>query len=293
MDGSFIDRARFSIPSRRAPARPPYSLLDVDKTSLRVSDEGSGPLAFVLTPDPPNVLEHHATALRSLAQQGRSIGVELPGFGHSRPSPSFRFSVDENADVVLGALEKLKVDRAVLIFPCLAGMIALEAARRAPQRIAAVVLAQTPSFEDALTWTERVDFHGLIGTPIVGQVLVRALRRPLARSWYQAALPKGVDHQPYLDEALNAYSRGADYSLASALQAVRTSTPPMTQVPVPVLSIWGDADRTHRPSDPGGALALAARKKLVIFEGSGHFPDLEQPERFEREVLDFVRDAVS
>ena len=292
MDGSFIDRARFAIPSRRAPARPPYAVVDVGKTSLRVSDEGSGALAFVLTPDPPNVLEHHKTALRSLASQGRAIGLELPGFGHSRPSPSFRFSVDENADVVLEALEKLGADRAVLMFPCLAGMIALEAARRAPQRIAAVVLAQTPSFEDALAWTERVDFHGLIGTPVIGQVLVRALRRPLARSWYRAALPKGADLEPYLEEALDAYSRGADYSLASALQAVRNTAPPVTQVPVPVLSIWGDADRTHRPSDPGGALTLAPRNKLVIFEGSGHFPDLEQPERFEREVLDFVRDAV-
>jgi pimeloyl-ACP methyl ester carboxylesterase len=267
-------------------------VLDLGKTSLRIADRGSGTLAFVLTPDPPNVLEHHETALGSIAQRGRAVGLELPGFGHSRPSPSFRFSVDENADVILEALEKLEIERAVLVFSCIAGLIALEAARRAPERIAAVVLAQTPSFDDALAWSERVDFGGLIGTPVVGQLLVRALRKPLARSWYQAALPKGANVEPYLRPALEAYSQGADYCLASALQAIRRSLPAKDPIPVPVLEIWGDADRTHRPSDPSGALALAPRHKLVIFEGAGHFPDLEQPERFEKEVFDFIRDEV-
>jgi pimeloyl-ACP methyl ester carboxylesterase len=293
MDASFVDRARFLFSASRSPARAPYSFVDVGKASLRVLDRGVGSLAFVLTPDPPNVLEHHDTALASLARHGRAVGVELPGFGHSRPAPSFRFSVDENTDLVLGALEKLDVERAVLVFPCLAGMIALEAARRAPARIAAVVLAQTPSFRDALSWANRVDFRGLIGTPIVGQLLVRAFRKPLARSWYRAALPRGADETSYLEQALEAYARGADYSLASALQAIRCTEPPRTTVPAPVLAIWGDADRTHRPSDPRGALALAPRGKLVVFEGAGHFPDLEQPERFEEEVLQFIREEVA
>lgn len=292
MDGSLFDRARFALtkPSKRA--HPPYAFLDLGKTLLRVSDQGSGPLAFVLTPDPPNVLEHHATSLGSLAEHGRAVGLELPGFGHSRPSPSFHFTIDENADLVLEALQKLRIERAVLMFPCLPGLIALEAARRAPDRVAAVVLAQTPSFEDALTWADRVDFRGLIGTPVVGQLLVRALRRPLARSWYRAALPRGADETPYLDQALAAYARGADYSLASALQAVRRAEPPRATIPVPVLSVWGSEDRTHRPSDPSGALALAPRGRLVLFDDAGHFPDLEQPRRFEQEVLRFVREEL-
>ncbi|MGB8331739.1 MAG: alpha/beta hydrolase [Polyangiales bacterium] len=293
MDASFIDRGRFLFSPSGRSSWAPYSFVDVGKASLRVSDRGAGAVAFVVTPDPPNVLEHHETALVSLAQHGRAVGVELPGFGHSRPAPSFAFSVDENTDVLLGALEKLEVERAVLVFPCLAGLVALEAARRAPARIAAVILSQTPSFQDALSWSERVDFRGLIGTPIVGQVLVRALRGLLARAWYRAALPAGVDQTAYLEQALAAYGRGADYSLASALQAVRRARPPSETVPVPVLSIWGDADRTHRQSDPNGGVALAPRHKVVIFEGSGHFPDLEQPERFEREVLQFIRAEIS
>lgn len=293
MDGSLVDRARFALGKRTKKMEAPYTLIDVGGSSLRISDQGSGPLTFVLTPDPPNVLEHHATSLGSLAQHGRAVGVELPGFGHSRPSPSFHFTIDENADLMLEALGKLGIERAVLVFPCLAGLIALEAARRAPDRVAAVVVAQTPSFEDALSWADRVDFRGLIGTPVAGQLLVRALRQPLARSWYRAALPRQVDEKPYLDQALAAYASGADYSLASALQAIRRAEPPCGAIPVPVLSVWGSADRTHRPSDPSGALSLAPRGRLVFFDGAGHFPDLEQPQRFEREVLRFLREELA
>ncbi len=57
-----------------------------------------------------------------------------------------------------------------------------------------------------------------------------------------------------------------------------------------MLNIWGRADRTHRRSDPHGSLRLAPRGRLVELEGVGHFPDLEQPTRFEEEVMRFVED---
>lgn len=290
MDGSFVDRARFRLSKPRKFNRSPYRTLEVGKASLRVLDRGAGSPTFVFTPDPPNVLEHHDPAFTSFARHGRVVGIELPGFGHSSPPPSFHFSIDENADVLLGALDALGIERAVLAFPCMAGLIALEAARRAPDRVAAVVLAQTPSFEDALSWAGRVDFRGLIGTPIVGQLLVRALRRPLAGSWYEAALPRGADRKAYLEQALEAYAEGADYSLASGLQAIRRTHAPDLHVTQPVLSVWGKLDRTHRGSDPQKTLELAPRGRLVVFDDAAHFPDLEQPERFEAEVLRFLRE---
>ena len=291
MDGSFVDRARFAL-SRGRPSTDPYRFVEVGGARLRVLDQGSGSLTFVFTPDPPNVLEHHDAQFASFATHGRVVGFELPGFGHSRPGPSFHYAIDENADVLLEMLDELDVEGAVLAFPCVAGLVALEAARRAPSRIAAVVLAQTPSFEEALAWARRVDFRGLIGTPVVGQLLVRGLRRPLAGSWYRAALPRGADVAPYLTEALGAYVTGADYCLASALQALRRSEPPAAPVGPPVLSVWGALDRTHQPSNPQRSLELAPRGRLVVFDDAAHFPDLEKPDRFEREVLQFIREEV-
>lgn len=291
LDASFVDRARFRL-------RPPtsshaFELVDVAGARLRVRDVGSGTLAFVMAPDPPNVLEHHDALLGRFAAHGRALGIELPGFGHSSVPPDFGFTVAENADLVIEALAVMGVGRAVLMFPCVAGLIALEAARRAPERVAAVVLSQTPGFDDALAWSRRVDFGGLIGTPVIGQILVRAFRERLADEWYQNALPRGVDRAPYLTRALAAYDHGADYCLASALQALRRDARPSAPVPVPVLSVWGDGDRTHRKSDPRGGIALAPRSRLVTLTGAGHFPDLERPDRFASEVLRFVSEVAA
>ncbi len=291
MDASFVDRARFKLRPSRARSTP--ARLEVQGASLRVTEAGSGPLAVVLTPDPPNVLEHHALALDALSASHRAIGIEMPGFGFSTPPPGFGFSIAENAEVMLAALEALDVRRAVLVFPCLAGLVALEMARRDPARIAKVVTVQTPCFTDAIAWSERVDFRGVLKTPIVGQLVTRAMRRPLARAWYGAALPKGASAEPYLGTALDAYARGGDYCLASALQALRRGPADATPVDVPVLSVWGRADRTHRRSDPERLLAHAPRANVVAFDAAGHFPDLEEPERFWSEVLRFVEDVPS
>ena len=292
MNGSLVDQTRFAISNARPRTYGRYRCVEVGGATLRLIDRGSGPFTCVFTPDPPNVLEHHESQLSSFAKHGRVVGFELPGFGHSRPGRSFRYSLDENTETLLQLLDALEIERAVLAFPCIAGLVALEAARRAPSRVAGVVLAQTPSFDDALAWADRVDFGGLIGTPVVGQLLVRSLRRPLAASWYRAALPRGADSAPFLCEALSAYDAGADYCLASALQALRLAEPPKTSVEPPVLSIWGALDRTHRPSDPERTLELAPRGRLVIFDDAAHFPDLEQPKRFERELLSFIHDEV-
>lgn len=46
------------------------------------------------------------------------------------------------------------------------------------------------------------------------------------------------------------------------------------------LLVWGDADRSHRRSEPESALPHFRNAELVRFEGAGHCPDLEQPQRF-------------
>ncbi|MEO1336475.1 MAG: hypothetical protein AAFV29_12570, partial [Myxococcota bacterium] len=68
---------------------------------VRVRDVGQGGLAVVFVPDPPNVLEHHDEAFEALAKHVRVVGIELPGFGFSSPPAGFRFSIQENRDVVL------------------------------------------------------------------------------------------------------------------------------------------------------------------------------------------------
>jgi pimeloyl-ACP methyl ester carboxylesterase len=60
---------------------------------------------------------------------------------------------------------------------------------------------------------------------------------------------------------------------------------------MPTLIVWGDRDRII-PVDHGrAALAAMPGSRLEIFEGAGHFPHCDDPERFASVLVDFMRSS--
>ena len=61
--------------------------------------------------------------------------------------------------------------------------------------------------------------------------------------------------------------------------------------PVPILIVWGSKDRMI-PAWP----ALSAQRavpdcRVELFEGAGHFPHLDDPDRFARVLREFMSEA--
>ena len=167
---------------------PAYRFLDVHGCRLRVQSLGTGPLAVVFVPDPPNVLEHHAEAFAQLAREVRVVGLELPGFGFSTARRGFRVSFDAYADLLLGALEQLDVERAVLALSCVAGLASLFAANRAPDRVAGIVGIQTADVASLRAWADRLDPRRVLRTRGIGQAFVHFRKRRIAQGWYDVAV---------------------------------------------------------------------------------------------------------
>ncbi|MEL6183382.1 MAG: alpha/beta hydrolase [Myxococcota bacterium] len=271
---------------RKSPAGDHY--VEALGARVRVRDVGSGPLAVVFVPDPPNVLEHHEAAFEALARHVRVVGLELPGFGFSSAPSRFRFSVAENRDIVLAVLDALGVERAVLALSCVAGLASVAAAVRRPELVAGVVGVQTPDLPGALAWAARVDPNGLLRTPLIGQLAVRLRRRPLAGVWYRAATGDRSHIETLEREALRAYDNGAVYALASGLQSLSDIDPEAlfgTLESLPAAAIWGGKDRTHRRTDRRGLARYLPRLEVREIEEAGHFPDLERPEAFQDQLL--------
>lgn len=267
---------------------PVGRFVEVEGARVRVQDLGSGPVAVVFAPDPPNVLEHHQAAFEALARSVRVVGVELPGFGFSSPPAQYGFSVAENERVLRATLDTLGVERAILALSCVAGLVSVEAALKNPERIAGVVGVQTPDLDGVLAWADRVDPRGLIRSPIVGQMSVRLRRRSIAHGWYQVATGDREQIAGLEKGALAAFDNGAAYSLASALQGISSWDPGEVFAPLetlPAIAIWGARDRTHRPTPRDGLKRYLPRLHTVEVEEAGHFPDLERPETFRDALL--------
>jgi pimeloyl-ACP methyl ester carboxylesterase len=57
---------------------------------------------------------------------------------------------------------------------------------------------------------------------------------------------------------------------------------------VPSLIVWGDDDGVIPPEHGGAAHRLMPGSRLEIFPGAGHYPHLDDPDRFVEVLVDFI-----
>ncbi|HZW44640.1 MAG TPA: alpha/beta fold hydrolase, partial [Dermatophilaceae bacterium] len=62
---------------------------------------------------------------------------------------------------------------------------------------------------------------------------------------------------------------------------------PMT-IAIPTLVVWGTRDRMIPALHATTAHEAIAGSRVVLFEGAGHFPHLDEPERFAEVLRDFM-----
>lgn len=268
--------------SNSAPDTPGMTWLDMPAGRVRVFDSRSDGPCILFTPDGPNVIEHHLATLAALSPDFRVVCFDMPGFGLSLPSASYAHSLDEGARVVLGVLDALGLAQATLAFSCANGFYALRAAQLAPDRISSLFLAQTPSLSAMHAWAHRT-VPAVLRMPVVGQLTGWLVRRRAAWSWYRKALPVGSDAEPFRRTAGHALACGGCFSLAGVVQAlVRESDATLVGVAAPCTLLWGSADRSHRATRADSLLALVPHARILRADDCGHFPDIEQPERYAR-----------
>lgn len=282
--GSLLDHllTRFSAWQDGPPTdgQLPTRMIEKPVGRVRVFDSGSAMPCILLTPDGPNVIEHYETLIRLLAPKWRVVCFDFPGFGHSLPSPRYTHSLDDGAEAVLAVLDALGIRQATLAFSCANGFYALRTAQVAPQRITRIVLSQTPSMTAMHAWKRRV-IPWPVSLPVIGQAGFWLVRRGSAHGWYDSALPQYTPRQPFRSIAGRAFDHGACWCLAGITQGLaRENVHALRGTRTPCTLIWGPKDRSHRHTDPESLREIVPHAEVIRFADCGHFPDLEQPERF-------------
>lgn len=245
---------------------------------IRVRDSGGKGPVIVMTPDGPNVIEHHAELIALLAQDARVVCFEMPGFGFSAPRADYGHTLEQGSDVVLAVMDALDLKEAALAFSCANGFYAIAAARKAPARIRRLLLAQTPGFSAMPAWTAR-NVPTAIRAPVIGQLVNRLARRKLAYAWYGIAMNDKARRDAYRKTAAHALDHGACFCLAGVVQGLsRAQDAALAGVKQPVSLLWGDADRSHAQTRAESLLELLPQARIRHLPDCGHFPELEQPQ---------------
>jgi pimeloyl-ACP methyl ester carboxylesterase len=126
-------------------------------------------------------------------------------------------------------------------------------------------------------------------TPVPARTATIARRRRLRHAAFALLSP----HPERLDPRLfyeNTVASGAKPGgpRAAAEIARYDFRDRLDDIACPTLVVWGDRDHVVPPTSAEEFERLIPDSRLVIFEDCGHVPMLEQPDRFNRLVLDFL-----
>ena len=240
---------------------------------IALAVQGRGPLLVFLHGIGGN-RNHWQPQLNFFSKSFQATAWDARGYGDSEDYEGpLQFS-DFSADL-LRVLDHFGETKAHLVGLSMGGRIARNFALMHPERVRTLTLANTSPGFDALTPEEVLKF-----------VEERRNRTP------ESLRPLlGRRAHPGAHEALmNSFHALRSESYLKALEASVTQdrAAPLEKLSVPTLVITGDEDRVY-PAELARRMAQRIRgAQLVTLEGCGHLSNLEQPERFNAVLLEFL-----
>ena len=231
-----------------------------------------------------------------LAENHRVIRIDLLGHGGSQ-KPSSGYSMEEQAGLVAGALDRLDVQGAVVVGHSMGFSVATALAARASQLVDRLVNVDAgPSGDDC-----SVPFLAKVGYwPVIGEALRRVVPDFAVKDTYSDAFAPGFDQAdgfPNPDQTVDDYRAMTftSYEDSSELNDdyvdEATLDTRLRQIPVPLLSIFGTEDRVCDPDTSQEAYAAIAGARTELIEGAGHSPNVEKPEATAKLIEEFAAGA--
>ena len=221
----------------------------------------------------------------SLSRRFRVVALDLPGFGESEAPPG-PCSMDRFADYVGALLRQLRIHSSVVVGHSMGGYVTFRLYARHRSLVGGMVLANTRAEADSpegkqgrLATIERIKREGLTSY--------------ISESAEKLVSPATMARRPEILRTLRDIMKAAsEHSIVSTLHALAErpdSTPLLSEITVPTLVITGAQDQII-PFDSAGRMHSSIRgSQLVTIQSTGHMSNLEDPEAFNRAVLQSFR----
>ena len=274
-------------------ATPPSHFVTLQGMQVHLRDEGP-------RDDPEPIVLIHGTSASlhtwdgwtaALKGERRVIRMDLPGFGLTGPAPDGDYSMKRYADFIAALMDQLGVRRAVLAGNSLGGGVAWRTAVQHPDRVSRLVLVDASGYP-LLSTSVPLGFRlAQIEwlQPVMSRLLPRGMIESSVRNVYAdpgKVTPELVDR--YYELTLRAGNRESLTQRMKLRETDAQASELIKTIGQPTLILWGAQDRLiPEPSGQRFHKDIAG-SQYVVFDGLGHVPQEEDPQRSVAEVLKFL-----
>lgn len=259
--------------------------ITVKNQTVSYSDEGpNGAPVIILIHGFPFNKSMWNDQMEMLTENFRVIAYDVRGFGNSEAGTS-DFTVDLFVSDLLGLMDVLKIEKAMLCGLSMGGYIALNAIENYPKRFSALILcdtncvADTPeAVEKRMVTIEKIDKYGV--EPFANES-IKNLFAPISF----------VTNQEKIAVVKEMIMKATVPSLSATLLALtlrKETCSKLAEIKVPVLILVGEDDKITPP--------VAARQMhknikgsiLNVIENAGHLSNIENSYEFNIHLEKFI-----
>ncbi len=268
--------------------------MEVEGQRIRYWESGSGPLLLVLHGLGNSVLTWRSN-IEALSQRFRTVALDLPGHGLS-DMPVQRFDLSGATRFLMAFMEAIGGGPAYVVGNSMGGIIALELALKAPERVRKLVLVDSVGLGKEIAW-----FLRLGSVPGIGEYYERPSPQRITNLCRTMVYDRRFVEEDVVAEMYRYRKRpGAPRAL---LQFLRVGVglfgqrraigrrEELSSLRMPLMVVWGRQDKLVPAAHAEAVLEAVPDARVHIFDECGHWPQVEHAEQFNSLVAEFLSEA--
>jgi len=247
---------------------------------IYIDDQGNG-FPLVLVHGFLGSSEMWSPQKKFLSKYFRVITPALPGFGESNKLKSHN-SINAMAQTVLKCLEEMNVKKFNLLGHSMGGMIVQEMVKISGNKINKLICYATGSIGDIPGRFETMD----ISRERLRKEGIKETVRRVSKKWFVEE-----DKAKYFYLCENATKEITEETADNALKAMKNweGYENLKNIYNETLIIWGDKDISYNFEQVETLNKNIPNSDLIIFKGCSHNVHLEEPEKFNDTVKNFLK----